>query len=90
MSDGLLASDPSNVTITATSSNAAVINVLRASVNVINGLSPASFKNPNMANALTNKIAAMIQLIERGNHAEALDSRPCKRSPARMNARFLA
>jgi hypothetical protein len=40
---------------------------------VINGLAPASFKNPNMANALTNKIAAMIQLIEQGSYAEALD-----------------
>ncbi len=73
VSDGLLASDPSNVTITATSSSAAVIDVLRDTVNVINGLAPATFKNPNMANALTNKIAALIQMIERGNYAEALD-----------------
>jgi beta propeller repeat protein len=73
VSDGLLASDPSNVTITATSGSTAVIDVLRDTVNVINGLPPASFKNPNMANALTNKIAAMIQMIERGNYAEALD-----------------
>jgi hypothetical protein len=73
VSDGLLASDPSNVTITATSGSVAVIDVLRATVDVINGLAPASFKNPNMANALTNKIAAMIQLIEQGSYAEALD-----------------
>jgi hypothetical protein len=73
VSDGLLASDPSNATITATSGSTAVIDVLRDTVNVINGLPPASFKNPNMANALTNKIAAMIQMIERGDYAEALD-----------------
>jgi hypothetical protein len=73
VSDGLLASDPSNVTITATFGSTAVIDVLRDTVNAINGLAPASFKNPNMANALTNKIAAMIQMIERGNYAEALD-----------------
>jgi hypothetical protein len=73
VSDGLLASDPSNVTMTATSSSAAVIDVLRNTVDVINGLAPGSLKNPNMANALTNKIAALIQMIERGNYAEALD-----------------
>ena len=73
VSDWQLASVPSNVTVTATSGNVAVINVLRATVNAINSLAPASFKNPNMANALTNKIAAMIQLIEQGNYAEALD-----------------
>ena len=73
VSDGLLVSDPSNVTITATFGSTAVIDVLRDTVNAINGLAPASFKNPNMTNALTNKIAAMIQMIERGNYAEALD-----------------
>ena len=46
VSDGLLASDPSNVTITATSSSAAVIDVLRDTVNVINGLAPAKPQEP--------------------------------------------
>jgi uncharacterized delta-60 repeat protein len=73
VSDGLLTSYPSNVTITATTSSSAVINELCAAVNAINNLAPTNFKNPNMANALTNKIAATITMIEEGNYAGALD-----------------
>ena len=47
--------------------------VPRLSVDIINNLAPSSLKNPNMTNALTNKIAAAVQLIEQGNYGEALD-----------------
>ncbi len=71
--DGLLASDPSHVTVTATSSTAEVIDLLGDAVDETNGLAPGSFTNPNMTNALTNKIAAVIGMIEQGLYGEALD-----------------
>jgi len=73
VSDGLLTSDASNVTITATSINNEMIDRLIDSMNIINNLPPSTLKNPNMTNALTNKIAAAVQLIEQGNYGEALD-----------------
>lgn len=73
VSDGLLSSEPSSVTVTATAGVNEAITILMDTVAMINALPPSSFKNRNMSKPLTNKIAAVISLIEQGNYAEALD-----------------
>lgn len=73
VSDGLLSSEPSSVTVTVTAGVSEPITMLMDAVDIINTLPPSSFKNRNMSKPLTNKIAAVISLIEQGNYAEALD-----------------
>ena len=71
--DGLAYSDPNNVTVVATSSKQEAINILDDATEAINGLQPGNFKNPNMRNALTNKINAVIELVDQGLYSEAID-----------------
>jgi hypothetical protein len=63
----------SNITIVATSSPSTAIASLRDAIAAVSGLSPGVFKNPNMANALINKINVAIGLINQGSNQEALD-----------------
>jgi alpha-tubulin suppressor-like RCC1 family protein len=83
VNDGRLDSDASNITVVATSSSSAAISTLRdvisgsttsgTGIPGIEGLSPGDFKNPNMKNALINKINAAIDLINQSRYQEALD-----------------
>lgn len=73
VNDGFVNSDPNNVTVTATSTQSQVIDTLTQTITTINGLSPEVFKNPNMRNALTNKINAVLQLIDQGLYLDAID-----------------
>ncbi|RJQ21481.1 MAG: PKD domain-containing protein [Nitrospiraceae bacterium] len=73
VNDGSINSDPDNVTISATSSQGQLISTLNRLIDTINSLRPGDFKNPNMQNALTNKINAVLQLIDQGLYQDAYD-----------------
>ena len=46
---------------------------LISAMDTINEFAPASFKNNNMGNALTNKINAALELIDQGYYIDAID-----------------
>ncbi len=73
VSDGALDSPPSTLTVSVTSNTEEAANVLSQMVQVLNGLSDASFSNPNQRKALTNKINAILQDIESGLYQDAMD-----------------
>ncbi|MDO8586726.1 MAG: PKD domain-containing protein [Armatimonadota bacterium] len=73
VNDGLIDSDSSNVTIVATGGTGSILSALAQAIYAINHLPPDSFKNDTMANTLTNKINAAIQMIDQGLYADALD-----------------
>jgi hypothetical protein len=58
---------------TAISRQDALIETLRSIIQVINSLGSTAFKNPNMRNALTNKINAVFQMLEQEDYSNALD-----------------
>lgn len=71
--DGFLNSDPSTVTIEVTTRQSQAITVVRQAITAINALGDSSFKNPNMRNALTNKLNAVLRDIDQGLYQEALN-----------------
>lgn len=73
VSDGILESEPSNITITVVSIQTAVTNVIQTAISTINAWSPDVFKNRNMAKALTNKFNALVSKVEEGNFPDAKD-----------------
>ena len=73
VNDGLIDSAPDTANITAVTAQTAAQAQLINAVSVINGLDPAGFKNGNLVNALTNKINAVLGLIDQGLYQEALD-----------------
>jgi len=73
VNDRFINSDPSNVTITATSTQDQAIQTLKDAIAAINGLSASVLKNLNLKNALTNKITAVLQDIDQGLYQRALD-----------------
>lgn len=73
VNDGFINSDPSNASITAISRQTAATEALNEAIGVINQLGAGAFKNKNLANALTNKINAVLSMIDNGQYAEAVD-----------------
>ena len=73
VNDGIEKSDPSSATILGTASTSSVIGRLREAIGAFNKIPPDLFKNPNMQNALTNKINAVIASIDAGLYLEALN-----------------
>jgi tripartite motif-containing protein 71 len=73
VNDGFIDSDPSTVTVTASTTQSDVIKQAMDLIDATNGLEVMDTKNPSTTNALTNKITAVIQMVERGQYAEALD-----------------
>lgn len=73
VNDGIVGSDPANATLTVLSQLDRTREVLQDLIGGINALDPSTFKNSNMANALTNKINAVLSDIEQGNNEAALD-----------------
>ena len=74
VNDGFVNSDPANATIVATSLQSELNTLLRKAVYTINHLiDPASLKNRNMAHALTNKLNAVLEMIDQGRYQDALD-----------------
>jgi hypothetical protein len=72
VNDGLEDSDPSTATVCATASAYAVTQVLMEIVGLINAIPPANWKNPNLQNALSNKINATLDQVDAGQFQEAL------------------
>ncbi len=73
VNDGLVNSDPSSVTITATATQDDVIQALRNAIIAINGLEDTAFKNKNQKRTLANKINVVIKKVGEGLFQEALD-----------------
>jgi len=71
--DGLVYSEADYVTIMAISSVNSVVEVLLEAISAINGLDPDSLMNKNLANTLTNKINAVLEMIDQGYYEDALD-----------------
>jgi len=73
VNDGFLNSDPSTVTVEVTTRQSQAINEVRQAITAINALSDGSFKNPNLRNALTNKLNAVLRDIDQGHYQDALN-----------------
>lgn len=73
VNDGFADSDPSNVSIVATSAKDILVQALDQIINMTNGLDPDVFKNSNMRNTTTNKINAALAKIDKGFYQDALD-----------------
>src|SRR6185369_4972516 len=73
VNDGFTDSAAATMTVTATGSSAAVIELTKEAIAGIGALPVKAFRNPNLQNTLTNKLAAVIQMVERGEYVEALD-----------------
>lgn len=71
--DGLLESEPRTVEVYASTRSDAVLDELRRLLVTVNGIPDLLIKNPNMKNALTNKINAVVHLVEQGSYAQAVD-----------------
>jgi hypothetical protein len=74
VNDGLLDSDPSNITITVVVTPSVVTDILQEAIDTVNSWDPNVFKNKNMANALTNKFNTVIQMVIQGKYADAIDA----------------
>jgi len=73
VNDGLLDSGPSQITVIATTVQDEVMEELAETVTEINDLEPDVFRNENLQNTLTNKIAAVLDMIENGEYEQARD-----------------
>lgn len=73
VNDGLLNSEPSNITVTAISRQDALTQELRAAIAYLNDLDSGVFKNANMPKALTSKLNAVLISIDQGDFVDALD-----------------
>jgi hypothetical protein len=71
--DGFLFSDPSSVTVEATSRHDEVVTTLQQAMSAFNALDPNAFKNPAMRNAVTNKINAALQDIDHRMYQDAMN-----------------
>jgi len=60
------------VTITVTGVSNEVVESLTLAIDTINDLDPDVFKSRNMANALTNKLNAVLEMVDQGLYQEAL------------------
>jgi parallel beta-helix repeat protein len=73
VSDGFEDSEPSNATIMAITTQDAAAMTLIETVDTINTIPTEYLNNKNLANTLTNKINAVLAMIEEGQYAEALE-----------------
>jgi hypothetical protein len=72
VNDGVAASSPSVVSITAILDSRVVITAIGNLQDAIKVLDPSAFKNANMKNALVNKLNSVAANLEAGNYQEAL------------------
>jgi len=73
VNDGLISSDPNNVTVEAITRQDAATQKLMELIGRINGLPTEGFKNENLRNALTSKINAALAMLENGAYAAVLN-----------------
>ena len=71
--DGFIVSDPSNIDIEFITQQTCAIDALIDASDMINTLPLGSFKNKNLKHTLTNKINAVLKMIDNGQHTEAFD-----------------
>jgi hypothetical protein len=73
VNDGFVDSDPHYAMILTTTLVDELIDILSKAVREVNNINPNRLRNINMANPLTEKINAALELIEQGFYSEALD-----------------
>jgi hypothetical protein len=73
VNDGFLNSDAGTVTVEVTTRQSQAITEVRGAITAINALGDGSFKNPNLRNALTNKLNAVLRDIDQGSYQDALN-----------------
>ena len=73
VNDGLLDSEPSEIIIIATTTEDEIVEKLIETIVEINDLNPEVFRNENLQNTLTNKITAVLEMIEDGEIEDALN-----------------
>ena len=73
VNDGYENSEPSNMTVIAIANQDAVTESLQEAITLINNISDDEFKNQKMKNTLTNKINAVLEMIDQGLYQESLD-----------------
>jgi hypothetical protein len=71
--DGLVNSDPSTIQILAVLAKTQLVAAVVQTQDDVRSINPSSFQNGNMKNALLNKLDAVIQSVEAGDYAAALD-----------------
>ena len=71
VNDGIVDSEPSNASILASFSQDQAVHTIDDTIELINGLPRDVFKNKNMGRTLTNKLLAVIGLIESGDYDQA-------------------
>ncbi len=73
VNDGFVNSDPATIQVEVIAKQSDPIDSLRNIEVVISSLDGIMFKNPNMKNALINKLNAVIASINDGHYSDALD-----------------
>ena len=72
-SDGRVSCIPSSTSIQVIVTPSVVVDQAQSLINLINGLHNSAFHNANFRNALTNKLQAVIQMIDDGDYQNAID-----------------
>ena len=73
VNDGLVSSEPSNVTVLAVYSQNSCVWILQELIATVNGLDNSVFKNKNMKKTMTNKVNATIEKVVSGEYREAIN-----------------
>jgi hypothetical protein len=73
VSDGVLSSTSSNITIEVLTRGTAATRAVREAIDYINGLNPSAFKNGNMADTLTKELNVAIGMLDKGNYTPAVN-----------------
>ena len=71
VNDGIVNSGSDNATIVATYSSSQAIGATTDIIDIVNAQPKSVFKNRNMANALTNKLNAVLKMIDAGDYSLA-------------------
>lgn len=73
VNDGFESSQPSSITVIAISRQDALLLALQDQIAGINALPESAFHNPNLRNALTSKVIAVIKMVEGAQYQAALN-----------------
>lgn len=73
VNDGWVDSEPSTASVLVVSHLDATTMTLQEIIDAINVIDPVNLKNKNMQKALSNKVNAVLELVEHGAYFEALD-----------------
>jgi hypothetical protein len=73
VNDGFVDSDPRNITVVAVSYEDSTVKMLKEVQDTFNEIPKEIFKNKNMRNAVTNKLNAVIDMVDQGLYEESYD-----------------